>query len=155
MKIRNVSIQDAPVLRKLASLCPPLDLHTPYTYWLLTFMYNDTCFILEVDDKIAGFITSVYSKNTLFIWQIGILPEFRRQGLSTALLKQVFTKADELGITKINVSIAEDNQSSNGSFQAFCREHGFTMQKASVAEITDLITPEFKEKEVVFEIRIK
>jgi len=155
MKIRNVNTQDAPTLRKLASLCPPLDLHTPYTYWLLTFMYSDTCFILEIDDKPVGFITSVYSKKSLFIWQIGILPEYRHQGLSSALLKQVFTKADGLGISKVNVSITEDNQASNKSFETFCKKNGFFMETVGIAEVTDLIIPEFKETEVVFEISLK
>src|SRR5690606_20196666 len=48
LRIRPTGPDDATLLRSLARRCPPLDLHTPYTYWVQATYFGDTCFVAEL-----------------------------------------------------------------------------------------------------------
>lgn len=42
MKIRNVTERDTETLMNLAKNNPPLDVHTPYTYWVIAKYFSRT-----------------------------------------------------------------------------------------------------------------
>ncbi|HVO86642.1 MAG TPA: GNAT family N-acetyltransferase, partial [Candidatus Binatia bacterium] len=80
-----------------------------------------SCFIAEDGDTPVGFITSHKTDHTppeWFIWQVGILPEYRGQGLVEELQDRVVEVAREAGAVAIRTTIEPDNFR---SFGAFCR----------------------------------
>ncbi len=122
--VRTVTEADHALLHRLAEACPPLDVHTPYTYWVLCTRFPETCFVLLHDGEPAGFLTAVRSARELFIWQIGLLPAWRGQGLSQLLIHSAVSAARQG--EAIRVTIAPDNLASLGAFQGYCRKHGLS-----------------------------
>ena len=77
LMIRQVQPEDATLLRELARRCPPLDVHTHYTYWVIARYFGKNSFIAEQEGRGAAYITSVENNDTLLIWQIGITEALR------------------------------------------------------------------------------
>jgi L-2,4-diaminobutyric acid acetyltransferase len=149
--IRPVVESDAATLLALAKQCPPLDVHTPYTYWTLSRYFGGTSFVAEVDGRAVGFITSVVSGSTLFVWQIGLLAEHRGSGAAGSLLEAVHRRAVELGLSDIETTITASNGPSNGLFRAYAEKYG-----ATIEVIDEVVVPEHEdlEPEVLFRIRL-
>jgi len=154
MDIRTLTVKDAATIRKMASICSPLDLHTPYTYWLITYLFGDLCFIAHDETVPIAFITALCRGDMLFIWQVGVVSSYRRRGVSNQLLGCVFKRARDIGVSKVRVTISEENEASQSAFRCFCRRNGYAMTAAGNVEITDYLVPSFKESEIVYEISL-
>ena len=133
----NPSVGTA-VLASLARRCPPLDVHTSYTYWVLAEYAGKSSFILrDTDsDENIGFITSAVIDGCGFIWQIGILPKHRGFGYSKLLIEAASEYLLEHVDGGIQVTIADDNKASFCAFASFCAEHGYTMEKTGVSVVS-------------------
>lgn len=135
--LRKVMPDDFSLLHELASKCEPLDIHTPYTYWVITHYYADFCFILEDDDKPVGFITALLNDKCGFIWQIGILQDYRGKKLSSKLIDSVFRRFIKEDVHLIQVTIAPDNESSYHAFSRYCNAKEYSFQRLSNELIKD------------------
>lgn len=153
--IRSVTGADASVLHLLATQCPPLDVHTPYTYWVLTHMFSDGCFVAEVDGDSVGFVTTVRKGTVAFLWQIGVRETHRGTGLSTRLIAQVVSWARTHNITTIQLSIDPGNEASTMAFRSFCSAHGLVMRQIGKLDLTVEADPTFAEHEDIFEIVLR
>jgi len=131
-----------------------LDLHTPYTYWVISEFFHDWCFVLQIDGQSAGFVTCVQRDSTLFLWQVGILPEYRRHGYSRLLYAQVLDKALCQGIDVITTTIADDNVASRVSMESFFIRSGGTMRAVGTVELLDDTDPGFSEVETKYVITV-
>ena len=117
--IRQAEEKDAPLLRHLAKNCPPLDVHTQYTYWVVASFYGEYSFFVyeKNGDSPVGYVMCVKTNDTLFFWQIGVRKEYRGRGLSRLLIDAVFKKAEsETESPILGVTIAKDNQNSYFAF---------------------------------------
>lgn len=151
--LRNVTENDTAMLRSLAKRCPPLDLHTPYTYWAVAKYYPGSCFILEQDNQPVGFITALDTPSKVFVWQIGILENHRRNGLSKILIDAVFAYAR--GVYKrLEVTIAEENVASKAAFMSACVKAGAKMEALDRTMIHDMDDPTFYEEEIRYQITL-
>lgn len=151
--LRNATESDAPRLRRLAQLCPPLDVHTPYTYWVLAKYHGKSSFVLEQDGRPVGFITALEAPSAVFIWQIGILPDHRGQGLSYRLIDAVLGYAR--GVSKpLEVTIAADNDASNAAFTGACQKASAALEALDRVVVTDLDDPDFEEAEIRYRITL-
>ena len=154
-QLRNVTESDAPVLRALAQRCKPLDVHTPYTYWVLCKFFSGGSFLMLGENNApVGYITSIETENTIFVWQIGILREYRGKGYSQALVQAV----SEYAVSReknMSVSVADDNQASYHAFDRFCRRHSYSLRKSGKLSLTDLNDKAFSEKESIYDIIIR
>jgi ribosomal protein S18 acetylase RimI-like enzyme len=56
-----------------------------------------------------------------WVYYLGVDPDFRRQGIGTALMRRVENKLEALGCPKLNLQIRVDNQ----EVQAFYEKLGF------------------------------
>ncbi len=151
--IKPVNQNDAPLLRHLATLCPPLDVHTPYTYWVMATYFGEYSFIAYDDGKPIGYIMNLKKDNTLFIWQIGIIPDYRKQGISQRLIGKAVRAALKSGCTSAQVTIAPENIDSYCAFKHYCLNNKFSFENISTAHITDLDDENFVENEKVYEIK--
>ena len=154
LTVREVRESDAVLLRELAKKCPPLDLHTPYTYWVVAEYFGKCSFIVEKDGTPIGYIMCVLNRETLLIWQIGIREEYRKQGISAVLIDRVFQwyEANRNGRFDITVSISNENQDSFSAFSNYCARRGYEMKPDSEIVLTDPDDPDFHEREILYRI---
>lgn len=152
LTLRSATASDAAVLQDLARRCYPLDVHTPYTYWVVCNFFGKGCFLLEQEGAPVGYIMTVETPECLFIWQIGLLEPYRGQNHSQTLIRAASEYAAELG-KEIQLSIAEENRASYGAFSAYCREHGMTLEPCGEISLVDLADPSFRENEIHYRMK--
>ena len=139
LRIRNATENDADVLHALAARCQPLDAHAPDAYLVLLSTSSDGCFVMDADDgNPIGFVTSVDFDGTTFIWQMGILPEFRGRRLSEPLISSVMTHARRSGSRRVVTTMPDAVDACGMAFASYAREHGLVMEEmGAVAPIGD------------------
>ena len=151
MQIRKVNVSDVTLLRELAQMCKPLDVHTPYTYWVMCNFFGDGCFILQDDSAPVGYIMTLIKENTLFIWQIGIVEGYRGQNYSSDLLEAVTQYAREKHLAKMQVSIAPENANSYHAFHRFCLHKNIPITNVGEVDIR-IPSEDFREYEDIYEM---
>ena len=151
--LRSVQECDCTLLKRMARDCGTLDVHTAYTYWVVSRFFSSTSFILCQGSKPVGYIMAIEIPDGVFIWQIGILKGYRGKGLSNLLISQVFNVAREKG-RDVFLSIAEENIASNAAFRAFCCQKGFVMETCGEINLTDVYDADFAEHEILYRIHM-
>lgn len=148
IEYRNIQPEDAVLLRHLAESCPPLDVHTHYTYWVVANYFGMCGFIAEDNGMPIGYIMAVETKNCVFVWQIGIIESYRGKDISRDLIKRVHevAKTKEL---PLEVSIADENIPSRSAFSNYCKHNKCQMERIGMVELSD---DSFDEKEVFYKI---
>ncbi len=150
--IRCIEEKDLPQIRDFVSSCPPLGVHTLYTYWVLLHCFGDLCFISEEEGRINGIITGVASAqepDCAFLWQIGIAGSERGKGLSRKLIESFFEAAGQKGIRRIQLTIDPENTASLKTF----RRWGGELRKIDSISLFDQFSKE-SENEDLYEILI-
>lgn len=155
MKCRFVQVKDYELLRDLAYRCKPLDLHTPYTYWVCCNYFPDFCIVLENENNTPiGYIMGLVQNNTAFVWQIGILEEYRGKKCSVFLLDTFIKSCKTHGIDRFQTTIDPLNQNSNSAFKNYAFSHSYSWTQ--VGELTVKDSQENKletEHERIFEMK--
>lgn len=77
-----------------------------------------SCFVAETD----GTIIAGHDGRRGYIYHTAVLPQFRRRGIATALLKAAMDALKKQKIAKVALLVFSDNESGN----AFWENHGFT-----------------------------
>ncbi len=152
--LRNIQEQDCTLLKKMARDCGTLDVHTAYTYWVVSRFFADTSFVLCRGSEPVGYIMAIEVPEGVFIWQIGILKEYRGKGISALLISPVFEAARRKG-ANILLSIDEENAASNAAFRAFCQRQGLKMETCGDVKLRDAYDPTFSECEKLYCIHIE
>lgn len=154
MICRNITNEDVTDIRILVNDCKPLDLHTPFTYWVLSQYFNNICFVLTDDEnQFIGFVFSIKSStssNVLYLWQIGIIPSYRKQNLSKTLIGKTIEAARKLNCTKVQFSIDPENKASYHSFLSFATVNEISMKAIGALSINDSLI-QLSENEVIYE----
>ncbi len=152
ISIRNITSDDVATLVGLAHQCPPLEIHTQYTYWVCANYYSRSSFILEDNKTPIGYVLVVDSPKAVFLWQIGIIPQYRKKGLSRVLLSACADYAKSEGKC-IETTIAEENIDSLSAVSRFCKNNCFNLESCGEAIVLDS-TGEVFEREKRFRIHI-
>lgn len=138
---RQPTRSDGDALHSLIASCPPLDLNSTYAYLLLCEHHADTCVIAESAGKIAGVITGYrhpQRPDTLFVWQVAVSPEFRRQSLAARMLEQLFANGSSNGGYRyIETTVSPDNAPSHNLFQQFAKRHGVALEISPLFAASD------------------
>ena len=132
VEVRESQKQDVNPLFELVQELRPLTQHTPYTYWNLLNNFGNSCFIAIDNEQPIGFITSHPTTNPAsewFIWQAGILPDYRGQGLIDELQDKVIEVAKDYGAVAMRTSIKVDNPRSLGAFTRMATRLGAPMEE--------------------------
>ena len=132
--IRRAYEQDTNSVYNLVPELTPLTHHTRYTYWNLFRNFGNMCFVALDQDHPVGFITShptTTPENEWFIWQAGIVPKFRGNGLIDTLQDRVVGVARGSGAIALTTSIEPNNTRSLGAFTRMATRLGTGIEEIS------------------------
>jgi L-2,4-diaminobutyric acid acetyltransferase len=117
--IRNTVKSDGLAVYLIAEKCPSLDLNSRYCYLLLCTQFDKYCLVAEESNKIIGFVSAYphpHFTDTLFVWQIGVDPDFHSRGIGTALLAHLIPPAVKSGLIYLETTITPSNTASRALF---------------------------------------
>ena len=79
--------------------------------------------VAEIDKALVGAILCSHDGRRGYLHHLAVAPEFRRQGLGSALVQRCLALLQREGILKCNIYILEENESG----MAFWERNGFVM----------------------------
>lgn len=131
---RQLGVEDAVELQRAVIDCPPLSLHTPYTYWVMLNTSPTTCLGAWQQHELAAFVLAIPTdRDHVFVWQIGVRPPFRRCRIGHALLDRVWQAAEAAGHSTLETTIAPDNHPSTEAFSSFAKSRGLGFEAVGEA----------------------
>ncbi len=118
--INTATIKDAPAIHQLVMECKTLDLNSRYLYLLLCTHFDSYTLTAKTPGgSLAGFVSSYphpKMKNTLFIWQVGVSSNHRKQGIASRLLNTLISNAVLSNIKYIEATVTPSNRASFNLF---------------------------------------
>jgi L-2,4-diaminobutyric acid acetyltransferase len=133
MDVRSCRESDLKTVVALVDKCGTfLVRHTDFTYIVLFRYFGDLCFVLEDDGEAVGFATAVRSSDrpdTVYLWQIGMVPECQGRGLSALLIDRVVQQTRKLGCMRLEFSVDRTNEKSRGAFESYAGKNGIRMER--------------------------
>lgn len=108
VQLRNATPSDAETLARFAASLDGLTRHSTYSYWVLCTFAARTCFLAEQEGNLVGFATAVLSDTTpreLFLWQVGVAPDWRGKGIAARLLDRVAEAGRMVGAETMQATI--------------------------------------------------
>lgn len=120
MIYRVLEEKDIASIKELIKDCSPfLGCNGTYTYWMMATVYKGYSFVAEEEGRLCGFVTAlpVPDHNSLFIWQLGVSPSHRKQGIAYRLIDMVFQQAKIKGYGGIITGIDAKNTGSLSTFR--------------------------------------
>jgi len=138
LNYRKLEARDSAAVQRVVLDCPPLTLHTPYTYWVILSRSADLCVgAFEDGDLIAMALTIPTLNGRAFVWQIAVRAQFRGRRISHHLLEQVWQAAKHAGLDSLEATIGSDNKASAAAFSAFAESKGLALQAVGNATPCD------------------
>ena len=125
--LRRPVLADGLLVWELVRLSGTLDLNSCYLYLLLCDQFADTCVIAQQGDQIQGFVTAYIrpdKSDTLFVWQVGVLPSARGKGLAKAMLRHLWGRDVCRSLKWLEATVSPSNQPSRNLFAAMASELG-------------------------------
>lgn len=127
MIIRKPRVEDGAKLHELVAASEEMDDNSCYLYLLLCQDFADTCVVAEQDGAVVGFVTAYIPPQrptSLFVWQVVVAPEARRQGLAGRMLDSLIAQFPGERLEFVEATITPDNQPSRRLFGALARSLG-------------------------------
>jgi ribosomal protein S18 acetylase RimI-like enzyme len=89
-------------------------------------------FVAQAEGKIVGSIMAGYDGHRGWIYSLAVLPEYRRRGLGSRLVRHAEQQLRALGCPKINLQILKENE----AVESFYRKLGYEReQRISMGKI--------------------
>lgn len=124
-QFRRARPEDGARMYELVRDMGGLELNTAYFYVLFCIDFADTCVVAEVDGKLAGFVLGhrpPKRPDAVFVWQVGVAPFMRKQGLARRLLDAFVEQNPDA--RWLEASVTPGNTASRKLFRSFARDHG-------------------------------
>lgn len=139
VSLRAAVLSDAPRILQLVADSGVLDSNSCYCYLLLCRDFADTCVVACCGDQLAGFVTAYrppQRREAIFVWQVGVAPSARRQGLAKRMLHALIAMPACREVHYLEATVTPSNAASRRLFQSFaddlkvpCQtEQGFTAE---------------------------
>lgn len=154
MTLRPPHLTDGEPVHALVRRCPPLDLNSSYSYFLLCSHHADTCVVAQQGHDIVGFLSAYRlprAAHTLFVWQVAVDARMRGQGLAGHMLEHLLARASCNDVRFVETTVAPSNLASRRVFARCAAQHEAAWQEE------EFLTPEqfgaeAHEAEVLFRI---
>lgn len=124
--IRAPRAGDARRIHALVCADDTLEANSAYCYLLLCTHFARHGVVAERGGELAGFVCAYRPPNdseAVFVWQVGVAPAGRGQGLGKRLLHALVRQPANRDARWLTATVDADNQPSNRLFTAFAREH--------------------------------
>lgn len=118
MRLRRPTPEDGPALHNLVDRCPPLDQNSRYCNLLQVSHFRDTAIVAEQGDRLCGFVSGYRipdREDALFVWQVGVSPEGRGQGLAPKMVLELIARHDD--VSYLETTVTPDNDASAALFR--------------------------------------
>jgi L-2,4-diaminobutyric acid acetyltransferase len=132
--IRNPLVADGAAIWKLVEDVGVLDHNSSYAYLLLCRDFGDTCVVAERDGRLHGFITGYRpprESDTLFVWQVGVSPAARGEGLASRLLDELLRTEGCRGVRFLETTVTPSNEASRAMFASLARRLNTDMTESA------------------------
>ncbi len=121
VKILKPNEEDGKRIWQLVQRLSKLDANSCYAYLLWSSYFRNYTLVAKSSSTIIGFVTSFVApekKNTLFIWQVGVDPNYRGKGIAQQLIWKLLHKANKTqSISALEASISPSNIASKKLFE--------------------------------------
>ena len=151
MLIKELELRQVIDLQTIINEIGNLDKYSSYLYLLLSRYFPGSCLVALENNNIVGFVTSFTTKNTLFIWQIGVRKDYKRLGIASQLLHKLIKGLNN--IQNIEFTISSSNVSSLHLFQKFSTYLNSKMIKIDSFS-SNLFAEKSHEEEDIYSIKI-
>ncbi len=124
LEIRTPETNDAAQICQLVRDSGVLDANSAYLYLLLCRDFSDTCLVACRAGDVVGFVSGYRmprDPTVLFIWQVGISPEVKRQGVASRLLRELVMRCEEKSLLAIEATVSPSNIASRRLFESLAR----------------------------------
>ena len=124
--IREPRAEDARHIHALVCADATLEANSAYCYLLLCTHFAQNGIVAEQAGEIVGFVCAYRPPSdpeAVFVWQVGVAPAGRGQGLGKRLLHALVRRPANRDARWLTATVDEDNAPSNKLFAAFAREH--------------------------------
>lgn len=153
LRFRAARRGDGAALWLLVKDAGTLELNSAYFYLLFAEHFGATCLVAEQDDNVVGGVIAYRpptDPDAVFVWQIGVAPAVRGQGLGKRLLHELLQLPGCTGVRWLTATVAEDNLASARLFRGFARDRGVACE--TQAFFTADLFPEPHTAEPLFRI---
>jgi diaminobutyrate acetyltransferase len=130
--------------------CGVLETYGAHFYRIVIRYFRDTCYLAERDGKILGFMWGFLSQtdpHTFFLWQIGVDPSTRGEGIGGRILEAAERELAERGCHRIELTIDPSNRPSQRLFEKrgyrnISDEEGRTIEVEGVLAVCGYYRPD-------------
>lgn len=158
MRLRNISANDVGLIRSLVANCPPLGLHTAFTYWVVGHFFGRLSYVAEEDDgslvALSTAIRSVDQSEVAYLWQIGVAEKHRGKRLASELIVRSAHAARDIGCRELQVSINPENLPSRKACEHAAARLNTTLDTVGALSFMDPIGGK-SENETLFRMLLK
>ncbi len=124
LELRHPVPEDGESIWRLVSDSGKLDLNSTYHYVLWCRDFASTSLIAERNGEIVGFVTAYLppeKADTLFVWQVGVAPSARGEGVAGRLLDALLECETVKPVRYIEATITPSNRASRALFASLAR----------------------------------
>lgn len=117
--LRSPAPGEGKQVHELVGRCPPLDLNSSYSYFLLCSHFRDTCVVAEQDGQLVGFLSAYLipdRPHTLFAWQMAVDETARGQGLAGRMLEHLLKQPTCAMVRSVETTVSPSNLASRRVF---------------------------------------
>jgi L-2,4-diaminobutyric acid acetyltransferase len=132
-KINNVRIEDGLDIYDLVRSCSSLDQNSNYLYLLLCSHFDKYTLTAKSNSNLIGFVSAYQHPkhiDTLFIWQIAVLPEYRKLGIASEMLARLIELASSDGLSYIEATVTPSNSASFNMFKKIANLYQTDLKKS-------------------------
>ncbi len=143
MELRAPRAEDGRRIHALVEGDATLESNSAYCYVLLCTHFAQHGIVAEKDGELAGFVAAYRPPSdpeAVFVWQVGVAPAGRGQGLGKCLLNALIEQPANRNARFLTATVDAANEPSNRLFAAFAREQGATLE-TETGFTSDLFPP--------------
>lgn len=153
IRFRTAQRGDGSKLWRLVQSTGSLELNSSYFYLVYAEFFGETCLLAECGDEVVGSIVAFrppHRPEALFVWQIGVLPQARKQGLGKRMLRELLLQPSSRDVRYLLATVTPDNTASHRMFRSFATSLDAPYEKS--AFFTSDLFPEPHEDEELISI---
>ncbi len=127
VEFRHPVVSDAKRVWALVQATPVLDNNSPYAYLILCTHFAETSLVAFRDEQLVGFVTGLrppHRADTLFVWQVGVAEQARRQGLGLRMLRHLVDGGSDPPFRFVEANVTPSNHASRQLFTRLAHDLG-------------------------------